>query len=248
MQNIQNKVIIITGTSSGIGESTAKLLAEHGAKVVLAARREVRLKSLKKAIKEAGGTAIYKVTDVTSNKQVQELAQLALDEFGTIDVLINNAGIMPVSPLHAQKVDEWDQMIDINIKGVLYGISAVLPTMRENKKGQIINVASALAHVVVENAAVYAGTKFAVKAITEGLRQEECENNIRTTIISPGAVQSEITYKITHEETKKAVKGMVSNVWLQPESIAKAIVYSVNEPAEVSTNEIIVRPTIQKDF
>lgn len=248
MENIQGKVIIITGTSSGIGESTAKLLAKHGAKVVLGARREERLRSIKQAIEEAGGTAVYKLTDVTSRKQVQELAQLALEEFGTIDVLINNAGIMPVSPLHAQKVDEWDQMIDINIKGVLYGISAVLPTMRENKKGQIINVASALAHVVVENAAVYAGTKFAVKAITEGLRQEECENNIRTTIISPGAVQSEITNGITHEETKDAVKGMVSKVWLQPENIAKAIAYSVNEPDEVSTNEIIVRPTIQKAF
>ncbi|WP_077602961.1 SDR family oxidoreductase [Oceanobacillus sojae] len=248
MENIQDKVVIITGTSSGIGGSTAKLLAKHGAKVVLGARREERLSSIKQDIKATGGTAVYKVTDVTSRTQVQELAQLALDKFGTIDVLINNAGIMPVSPLHAQKVDEWDQMIDINIKGVLYGISAVLPTMRENKKGQIINVASALAHVVVENAAVYAGTKFAVKAITEGLRQEECENNIRTTIISPGAVQSEITNGITHEETKDAVKGMVSKVWLQPESIAKAIAYSVNEPDEVSTNEIIVRPAIQKAF
>lgn len=138
MENIQNKVVIITGTSSGIGENTAKLLAKHGAKVVLGARREERLSSIKQAIEEAGGTAVYKITDVTSSKQVQELAQLALDEFGTIDVLINNAGIMPVSPLHAQKVDEWDEMIDINIKGVLYGISAVLPTMRENKKGRLL--------------------------------------------------------------------------------------------------------------
>lgn len=248
MENVKGKVIIITGASSGIGESTAKLLAEYGAKVVLAARREEKLRHLKKLIEEAGGTAIYKVTDVTSRKEVQELAQLALNKFGTIDVLINNAGIMPVSPLHAQKVEEWDQMIDINIKGVLYNISAVLPTMRANKKGQIINVASALAHIVVENAAVYAGTKFAIKAITEGLRQEECENNIRTTIISPGAVQSELTNSITHEETKGAVKEMVSKVWLQPENIAKAIAYSVNEPDEVSTNEIIVRPTIQKAF
>ncbi|MEX6014761.1 SDR family oxidoreductase [Mammaliicoccus sciuri] len=248
MENIQDKVIIITGSSSGIGKSTAKLLAKHGAKVVLAARREDRLNSLKQNIEVNGGRAIYKVTDVTSKEQLQELAQKALEEFGTIDVLINNAGIMPVSPLHAQKVNEWDQMIDINIKGVLYGISAVLPTMRKNKKGQIINVASALAHVVVENAAVYAGTKYAVKAITEGLRQEECENNIRTTMISPGAVQSELTNGITHGETKDAVRGIVSKVWLQPESIARAIAYSVNEPDEVSTNEIIVRPTIQKAF
>lgn len=248
MENIQGKVIIITGTSIGMGRSTAKLLAEQGAKVVLAARREDRLILLKEEIEKSEGIAIYKVTDVTSHKQVQELAQFTLNTFGTIDVLINNAGYMPVSPLHAQKVDEWDQMIDINIKGVLYGISAVLPHMRKNKKGQIINVASALAHVVVENAAVYAGTKFAVKAITEGLRQEEYENNIRTTLISPGAVQTEITNGITHEETKNTVKEMVRQVWLQPESIAKAIAYSINEPEEVSTNEIIVRPTIQKAF
>ncbi|GAA3017582.1 SDR family oxidoreductase [Tetragenococcus solitarius] len=248
MKNIQEKVVIITGASSGMGESTAKLLASYGAKIVVAARREERLIRLTKEIENAGGSAIYKVTDVTSYQQVQDLAQFALESYGKIDVIINNAGFMPVSPLHAQKVEEWDQMIDINIKGVLYGISAVLPYMRKYKKGQIINVASALAHVVVENAAVYAGTKYAVKAITEGLRQEECENNIRTTLISPGAVQTEITNSITHEETKAAVKENVSKVWLQPESIAKAIAYSINEPDEVSTNEIIVRPTIQKEF
>ncbi|WP_225068312.1 SDR family oxidoreductase [Pseudalkalibacillus sp. A8] len=245
MLNVVGKVIILTGASSGIGEATAKVLASNGAKVVLAARREERLRNLKLALEKQGGTVEYKVTDVTSQEQMEELARFTIDTFGQIDVLINNAGIMPLSFLHEKKVMEWDQMIDVNIKGVLYGIGAVLPYMRKRKQGHIIDVSSVTGHIVRKTWAVYSGTKFAVRAITEALRQEEAENNIRTTIICPGGVRTELVNTISNEEIKKSINESLQ-IALPPEAIANSILYAISQPEHTAVNEIIVRPTKQE--
>ena len=245
MSNIQDKVVIITGASSGIGEATAKELASKGAQLVLAARRENRLKKLQEEIQKNGGQAIYKVTDVASHEQMEELAEYVLTEFGKIDVMVNNAGVMPLSPVYQKKINEWDSMIDINIKGVIYGIAAVLPSMRERKEGHIINVSSIAGHLVFHASAVYSGTKFAVRAITEGLRKEEAPNNIRTTIISPGTISTELLESISDEELKSEIVE-VSKIGIEPSSIARAIAFAIEQPSEVAINEMIVRPTIQE--
>lgn len=244
MADINGKIVILTGASSGIGEATAKELAANGAKLVLAARREERLKDLQKTIENEGGDAQYKVTDVTSREQMDELAKFALDSYGKIDVIVNNAGLMPNSFLNKLKVDEWDQMVDVNIKGVLYGIAAVLPHMRERKEGHVINISSVAGHVTSPGSAVYSGTKFAVRAITEGLRKEESPNNIRTTIISPGAVETELTSTITDEDLKPKFDDLYQ-IAIGSQDIARAIRYAVEEPDSVSINEILVRPTAQ---
>lgn len=244
MSNIKDKVVIITGASSGIGEATAIELASKGAKVVIAARREDRLKQLQAEIQTSGGQAIYKVTDVSSRQQMEELAAFAIKEFGQIDVLVNNAGIMPLSPLHNKKVEEWDNMIDVNIKGVLYGIAAVITHMRERKEGHIINVSSIAGHLVFEASAVYSGTKFAVRAITEGLRMEEAANNIRTTIISPGAIATELLNSISDPNLKSS-QVEASKIGIHPASIARSVAFAIEQPADVAVNEMIVRPTIQ---
>ncbi|WP_131972653.1 SDR family oxidoreductase [Exiguobacterium sp. s166] len=241
---IENKVVIITGASSGIGEATAKLLAKQGAQLVLAARREDRLKTLQQEIEQLGGKAVYQVTDVTDASQVDALAKLAQDTFGSVDVLVNNAGLMPLSKLNKNKQDEWNTMVDVNIKGVLYGIGAVLPYMREQKRGHIINISSVAGHDVMPSSAVYSGTKFAVRAITEGLRKEESvENNIRATIISPGAVDTELKDHITDEEIKQGIGDLKA---MDADAIARAIAYAVNEPDDVAVNEILIRPTAQQ--
>ena len=241
---IENKVVIITGASSGIGEATAKLLAKQGAQLVLAARREDRLKTLQQEIEQLGGKAVYQVTDVTDALQVDALAKLAQDTFGSVDVLVNNAGLMPLSKLNKNKQDEWNTMVDVNIKGVLYGIGAVLPYMREQKRGHIINISSVAGHDVMPSSAVYSGTKFAVRAITEGLRKEESvENNIRATIISPGAVDTELKDHITDEEIKQGIGDLKA---MDADAIARAIAYAVNEPDDVAVNEILIRPTAQQ--
>jgi NADP-dependent 3-hydroxy acid dehydrogenase YdfG len=245
MSNIEDKVVIITGASSGIGEATAKELAAKGAKLVLAARREDRLQKLQEEIEKNGGKAIYKVTDVTSHEQMEELAEYALQEFGKIDVMINNAGLMPLSPLYQKKINEWDTMIDVNIKGVLYGIAAVLPSMRERKSGHIINVSSVAGHLIGPAGAVYSATKFAVRAITEGLRKEEGGNNIRTTIISPGAVASELPETISDAGLKAAIDDFYK-VAIGNENIARAIAFAIEQPADVAINEMIIRPTNQE--
>ncbi|WP_312148419.1 SDR family oxidoreductase [Paenibacillus odorifer] len=245
MSNIQGKVVIITGASSGIGQATAKELASKGAKLVLAARREDRLKNLQQELQDIGAEAIYKVTDVTSNPQMEELAAYALKEFGKIDVMVNNAGLMPLSPLHEKKINEWDTMIDVNIKGVLYGIAAVLPSMRERKEGHIINVSSVAGHTVMAASAVYSGTKFAVRAISEGLRMEECGNNIRSTIISPGLVATELPETISGTELKSAIHDFY-NIAIQAENIARAIAYAIEQPSDVGINEMIIRPILQE--
>ncbi len=243
MSEINGKVVIITGASSGLGEATAHRLAKNGAKLVLGARREDRLEALRDAIVEQGGEAIYRVTDVTDRGQVEALAQAAKEAYGRIDVLINNAGLMPLSPLDQLKVDEWEQMVDVNIKGVLYGIAAVLPTMREQHAGHIINLSSVAGHVVFPSAAVYCATKYAVKALSEGIRQEGGEE-IRSTNISPGAVATELTTTISDPETAKGV-GELYEMAIDADAIARAIAFAIEQPADVDVNEMIIRPTKQ---
>ncbi|WP_425459571.1 SDR family oxidoreductase [Halomonas nitroreducens] len=242
-QGIQDKVIIITGASSGLGEATAHRLAKAGAKLVLGARREDRLQALRDAIVDQGGEAIYRVADVTDRDQVEALAQAAKEAYGRIDVLVNNAGLMPLSPLDQLKVDEWEQMVDVNIKGVLYGLASVLPTMREQHAGHIINLSSVAGHVVFPSAAVYCATKYAVKALSEGIRQEGGEE-IRSTNISPGAVSTELTQTISDAETAKGVNELYEMA-IDADAIARAIVYAIEQPADVDVNELIIRPTKQ---
>jgi NADP-dependent 3-hydroxy acid dehydrogenase YdfG len=243
MSEINGKVVIITGASSGLGEATARRLAKSGAKLVLAARREERLVELRDAIVEQGGEAIYRVTDVTDRAQVESLAKAAKEAYGRIDVLVNNAGLMPLSPLDQLKVDEWEQMIDVNIKGVLYGIAAVLPTMREQHSGHIINLSSVAGHVVFPGAAVYCATKYAVKALSEGIRQEGGAE-IRSTNISPGAVATELTTTISDPETAKGVEELYEMA-INADAIARAIAFAIEQPADVDVNELIIRPTQQ---
>ena len=242
--DISNKVVIITGASSGLGAATAKRLAASGAKLMLAARREDRLKELVAAIERSGQTADYLVTDVSDRAQVEALAQKALKTYGRIDVLVNNAGLMPLSPLDELKVDEWERMIDVNIKGVLYGIAAVLPTMRRQKSGHIINLSSVAGHTVSPSGAVYSATKFAVKAISEGLRQES-RGEIRSTNISPGAVATELTSTISDPDTAKRLNAFYEKTAIDADAIARAIVYAIEQPMDVAVNEIIIRPTHQ---
>lgn len=241
--NLKGKVIVITGASSGIGEATARLLAKGGAKVVLGARRTDRLKKIESEIVAAGGEALFLTADVTNRKEVKALADAAVKRFGKLDVFINNAGFMPLSPLAANKVDEWDQMIDINIKGVLYGISAALPHFQTQNSGHLINISSIAGHVVFPGGAVYCGTKFAVKAISEGFRQE-VGPHIRTTIISPGAVNTELATHITDAHTVDAMKAVLEMA-IDSEAIARAIAFAIEQPADVDINEILVRPTAQ---
>jgi Short-chain alcohol dehydrogenase of unknown specificity len=212
MSNLNGKVIIITGASSGIGEATAKLLAKNGARVVLGARRTDRLKAIAKDIRAEGGTVEYQALDVTQRSQMEAFVQFAQSKFDRVDVLINNAGIMPLSALEQLKVEEWDKMIDVNIKGVLYGIAAALPVMKAQKSGQIINLSSIGGHAVSPTAAVYCATKFAVRAISEGLRQE-VGGDIRVTVISPGVTESELAESITDETAKLGIARISQNIY-----------------------------------
>ncbi|MGI8933668.1 MAG: SDR family oxidoreductase, partial [Phormidesmis sp.] len=231
MSEIQNKVVIITGASSGLGEATARRLAKGGAKLMLAARREDRLKELADDINKAGGTAKYQLTDVTDRSQVEALAKATHQAYGQIDVLVNNAGLMPLSPLAALKVDEWDKMIDVNIKGVLYGVAAVLPIMKQQKSGHIINLSSVAGHQVFPSGVVYCATKFAVKAISEGIRLEG-NGEIRSTNISTGAVDTELTSTIYNEERAKNADQMYG-VAIDADAIARAIAYAIEQPSDV---------------
>ncbi|MCT1172473.1 SDR family oxidoreductase [Lactococcus lactis] len=247
MSNVENKTVIITGASSGMGKATALKLATNGANVVLGARRENLLQNLVSEIEEKGGNAVYRVTDVTNPTDLEKLAELAIEKFDKIDVLVNNAGVMPLSKLNKRKIDEWNMMIDVNIKGVLNGIYAVLPYMREQKQGHIINMASIAGHIVFQGSAVYCATKTAVRAISEGLRMEESpESNIRSTIISPGSILTELSSHITDSEQKQAIDQIESQVGIDPENIAEAIYYAINQPEDVGVNEILVRPTKQE--
>jgi NADP-dependent 3-hydroxy acid dehydrogenase YdfG len=240
MQSIEGKVIMITGASSGIGEACARRLAREGATLVLAARREERLAAL---ATELGDKVLWAATDVTRVEQLQSLALAARERFGRIDVLINNAGIMPISLLAQGCVDDWDRMIDVNIKGVLYGIHAVLGDMLAQGSGHIINISSVAGLAVGPGGAVYSGTKFAVRAISDGLRQE-CVGKVRVTSICPGLVTSELSDSVTHPAFRDRVKSLYQGA-MSPDAIADAVVYAIGQPADVAVNEIVVRPLSQ---
>jgi NADP-dependent 3-hydroxy acid dehydrogenase YdfG len=242
--NIEGKVVIITGASSGIGEAVAKHLVAAGALVSLAARRKDKLDALVEEIKASGGQAISFVTDVTKREQVEALVRGTVEAFGKLDVMFNNAGLMPLSRLENLHFDEWEKMIDTNIKGVLYGIGAALPVFKNQKSGHFINVSSVAGHRVGPGSAVYAGTKFAVRAISEGLRQEVKPYNIRTSIISPGAIKTELPDTITDDKIRETMQAVL-DIAISPESIARAVAYVIEQPEEFDVNEIILRPTLQ---
>jgi NADP-dependent 3-hydroxy acid dehydrogenase YdfG len=243
--NIESKVVVITGASSGLGEATARHLAARGASVVLGARRADQLEKIAADIRAAGGKAEVLATDVTKKEQVQALIDTAVRVFGRVDVLINNAGLMSIAPLDEVKVDEWDRMIDINVKGVLYGIAAALPQFRKQNSGHFINIASvAGVKVFSPGGTVYSGTKFAVRAISEGLRHE-VGGSIRTTTIEPGAVDSELKHGSSHEQSSQFVKEFYK-LAIPADSVARAIAYAIEQPADVDINEIVLRPTVQE--
>jgi NADP-dependent 3-hydroxy acid dehydrogenase YdfG len=245
MSNLEGKVVAITGASSGIGEATAVLLAERGGKVVLGARGSDRLAALADRIVGAGGHAVCASTDVRRRDDVNALVNLARERFGKLDVLVNNAGVMPVSPLADLRVEDWEDMVDVNIKGVLYGIAAALPLFRAQGFGHFVNIASTAGHVVRPTMAVYAGTKFAVLAISEGLRQE-AGDKLRVTVISPGMTRTNFAAGLSNAAVKAQLEQYRDNFGLPPDAIARAIAFAIEQPAEVDVNEIIVRPTAQK--
>ncbi|WP_442783740.1 SDR family oxidoreductase [Collimonas fungivorans] len=243
-QGIDNKVVVITGGSSGLGAETARHLVQAGAKVMLGARRLDRLHAL---AEELGlGTESIMQTDVTDHAQVQALVDRAVDMHGRIDVMLNNAGVMPLSPLEMLRIEEWDQTIDVNIKGVLYGIAAALPHMQTQKSGQIINVSSVAGHVVSVGGVVYSASKFAVRAISEGLRKEVKPYNIRSTILSPGAVDTELPASTKAEGMAQAMQAFYERNAIPASSFARCVLFAISQPEEVDINEILFRPTHQE--
>lgn len=243
-ENIRDKVVVITGASSGLGEAAARLLAREGAKLVLGARRLDRLQVLASELSLGEGAILQ--TDVTDVGQVRRLVDHAVETHGRVDVIINNAGLMPHSPLERGKVEDWDRMIDVNIKGVLYGIAAALPHMKTQKSGHIINVSSVAGHKVGPGGAVYAATKHAVRIISEGLRQEVKPYNVRTTIISPGAVATELPDSVTEADVAEGVRALYDRVAIPADSFARTVVFAMSQPDEVDINEILFRPTAQE--
>ncbi len=244
--NVEGKVVVITGASSGLGEAAARLLSASGARLALGARRMERLETLAGDLTAKGGRALAVATDVTDFDQVQSLVDAALDSYGRVDVLINNAGLMPQSPLDRRKVEDWNRTIDVNIKGVLYGIGAVLPIMQKQRSGHIINVSSVAGHKVRAGGAVYAATKHAVRVISEGLRQEVKPYNIRTTVISPGAVDTELTDSITEADYAENTRKFYAEVAVPADSFARAVVFAIDQPEDIDINEILYRPTRQE--
>jgi NADP-dependent 3-hydroxy acid dehydrogenase YdfG len=243
MSNIKDKVVVITGASSGVGESTSQLLAGLGAKVALGARRKDRIDTLVKDITAEGGSAIGLKTDVTKREDVEALVAAAFEKHGRIDAIVNNSGIMPIAPMASLKVEEWDRMIDVNIKGLLYGVAAVLPIMQKQKMGHIINIASVAGFkVFAPGGTVYSATKFAVRALTEGLRMELRADNIRCTTISPGAIATELPESSSEESTRESLREFYK-IAIPAESVARAIVYAVEQPTEVDVGEVVIRPT-----
>jgi NADP-dependent 3-hydroxy acid dehydrogenase YdfG len=244
--NIEGKVVVITGASSGLGEATARQLVALGAHVALGARRVDRLLALAAELNGGADQALAVVTDVTDRAQVERLVDSAVQKFGRVDVLINNAGLMPQSLLERLKIDEWDRMIDVNIKGVLYGIAAALPHMTAQKSGHIINVSSVAGHKVRPGGTVYSATKHAVRVISEGLRQEVKPYNIRTTVISPGAVDTELPDTITDPDVAVAIRQFYDDLAIPADSFARAVVFAMSQPDDVDVNEILFRPTRQE--
>jgi NADP-dependent 3-hydroxy acid dehydrogenase YdfG len=244
MSTVNGKVIAITGASSGIGEASALLLAERGAKLVLGARGTDRLQALADLIVASGGDAVWVRTDVKQRGDLSQLVKLGCDRYGKLDVLISNAGVGPISPLDELRVEDWEDMIDINLKGVLYGIAAALPIFRKQGFGHFINTASVAAHRIVPNMAVYAGTKIAVRAISEGLRQE-AGDKLRVTVISPGFTRTNFAESMTNQEVKAQIVASMEKFAMSPDAIARAIAFAIEQPADVDVGEIIVRPTAQ---
>jgi len=242
MSNITDKVVVITGASSGVGESAARLLAANGAKVALGARRKDRIDALVRDITAKGGCAVGSKTDVTKRGDVEALVKGAVDRHGRIDAIVNNAGIMPIAPMAALKVEEWDRMIDVNIRGLLYGVAAVLPIMQRQKLGHIINIASVAGFkVFAPGGTVYSATKFAVRALTEGLRLEHKADNIRCTIISPAAIATELPESSSEESTRKSLREFYK-IAIPADSVARAIAYAIEQPPEVEIGELVIRP------
>jgi NADP-dependent 3-hydroxy acid dehydrogenase YdfG len=247
MSRNKGKVVVIMGASSGIGAATAKKLVEGGAKIVIAARREERLKEIVDSYPNAD--ILYKTADVRIYDEVKAVIDLAVEKFGRIDAIFNNAGIMPLANLAETRLNEWQDMIDINITGVLNGIAAVLPIMKEQGNGHILATDSVAGHVIYPTSAVYCGTKFAVRAIMEGLRQEERENGIRSTIVSPGLVDTELYTTVNNKKMSEYLRerGKVEGIGLTPESVADAIIYALEQPESVAISEVIIRPSKQVD-
>ncbi|AYW48296.1 oxidoreductase [Tetragenococcus osmophilus] len=247
MENLKNKVVIITGASSGMGKANALYLANQGAKVVLGDIREDRLQTVVQEIEENKGEVVTTVVDVTKREDVQKLVDKAVEYFHRIDVIINCAGVMPQSYLYENNYEEWDKGIDTNLKGMLYGIGAVLPIMHKQESGHIINISSIGAHSVMPGGAVYSATKYAVKALTEGLRQEEAEigKNVRVMSVSPGSIDTEFTHSIADPEIRAQFDQLSENA-ISPDAVARLIAFAINEDEEVGLNEVIIRPTNQK--
>jgi len=244
MSGTEGKVVVITGASSGIGEATAVLLAERGAKVVLGARGSDRLKSLAERIAGAGGEAAYTVTDVKQREDLSNLVKLACERYGKLDVLVNNAGVAPISRLDELRVEDWEEMIDVNLKGVLYGIAAALPVFRRQGFGHFVNILSTAGIQIMPTMGVYAGTKNAVRTITESLRQE-AGDKLRVTSVSPGFVRTNLAESMTNPEVKSQIIDQRNRMAISPDAIARAIVFAIEQPADVDVNEIVIRPTAQ---
>ncbi|KVV41436.1 oxidoreductase [Burkholderia territorii] len=239
-----NKVVVITGASSGIGEATAKLLASQGATVALAARRLDALQRVAAEIRGKGGQASVHQVDVTDQEQVNRLISDVVSQHGRVDVMVNNAGLMAIAPLSLRRTDEWDRMIDVNIKGLLYGVAAALPVFEKQQSGHFVNIASVVGlKVFSPGGTVYSGTKFAVRAISEGLRHE-VGGNIRTTVISPGAIDTELKFGSGHDDSRNFVVDFYK-MSIPAEAIAQAIAYAIQQPSSVDVNEIVIRPTVQ---
>ncbi|MFD2370079.1 SDR family oxidoreductase [Brevibacillus sp. GCM10020057] len=243
MTTLQGKTVIITGASSGIGEATARELASKGANVVIGARRLEKLEALASSLQKDGASVAVQRLDVTDLDQMQDIVQLAVDQFGQVDAIVNNAGVMPLSPLAALKIEEWNRMIDVNIRGVLHGIAAGLPIMKKQGVGHFINVASIGAYEVTPTAAVYCATKFAVRAITDGLRKEVAGQGIRVTLVSPGVTESELAETITDREAKEFMVEY-RRIALPASAIARGIAYALEQPENVDVNELVIRPRV----
>ena len=244
---IKDKVALITGASSGIGYTTALTLAKAGAKVALGARRIDKLSQLENEINNNGGQAFSQKLDVTKKSDCNSFVKAVVEKWGGVDILVNNAGLMPLSFIKNLKIDEWDQMIDVNIKGVLYCTAAVIPYMMEKKSGHIVNISSVAGRIVFPSGSVYCATKHAVTALSEGLRQEfSTRKNIRVTCIEPGVVSTELTNTITDESLKDFVEKAKTMESLSAQDIANAILYAVEAPSHVNVNEVLIRPTTQE--
>ncbi len=242
--SIQGKVVAITGASSGIGRATAKLLADHGARIVLGARRENKLQALEEEITSAGGVAAVRTTDVRRRGDLEALVVTAIERFERLDVIVNCAGIGPISRFDALRVEEWDAMIDVNLRGTLYGIAAALPAFQRQNSGHVVNVVSTAGIAIVPTMGVYAATKNAVRTATEVLRQE-AGPNLRVTEISPGMIATDFIEGIADEPTKQLIAGQISEIAIPPEAIARGILYALEQPSDVDVGSIVIRPTAQ---